>query len=75
MNISPISFTKAYMANGSKQQAGCKNCEKQPVQNYGEGVFNVAYADMLELGMNESDAYMQARMIEEEILEFPIRHE
>lgn len=41
----------------------------------GEGVFSNAYGDLLAGGMNESDAYMQARAIEEETLEYCPRHE
>ena len=41
----------------------------------GEGVFNTAYNEMIESGMNPDDAYMKAIAIEDEILEYPIRHE
>lgn len=41
----------------------------------GEGVFSTVYADLLESGMNESDAYMRARAEEEELLEYCPRHE
>jgi len=41
-----------------------------PMMNHGEGIFTTAYNDMLALGLNESDAYMQALLQEEELLEF-----
>ena len=41
----------------------------------GEGVFNTAYNEMVESGMNPDDAYMQALSIEDEMLEYPIRHD
>ena len=41
----------------------------------GEGVFNTAYNEMVQSGMNPDDAYMKAMAIEDEILEYPIRHD
>lgn len=41
----------------------------------GEGVFNTTYNEMVESGMNPDDAYMQALLIEDKMLEYPIRHD
>ena len=39
-----------------------------------EGIFNTVYNDLVEGGMNEADAYMQALLAEEELLEMCPHH-
>ena len=52
-----------------------KKTNDSPMINPGEGIFTTAYNDMLALGLNESDAYMQALLQEEELLEFNPHHD
>ena len=49
--------------------------ETPKMLNCGEGVFSNVYNNLLEGGMNESDAYMRAMFTEEEALEYCPRHD
>lgn len=57
-NISKTIDETCNIANNNPALMGC--CE---------GVFNTVYNDLVAGGMNESDAYMQALLAEEELLE------